>query len=143
MFSNSSKYAIKAVLYLALHSNEDNKIMVKNFSDKIHVPHAYIAKILQELSKHQVISSTKGPKGGFFLSEDNKQQPLRSIIEIIDGEDRLTNCLLSLESCSDNKPCPLHNMAAPLRAKLLQSLSEKTIYDLAKDIKEGKSFLPI
>lgn len=143
MFSNSSKYAIKAVLYLALNSNEKKKIMVKDIAEPINVPQAYIAKLLQELSRQNVISSTRGPKGGFYLSEKDKKQPLQRIIHVIDGEKRLTSCLLSLEKCNEEKPCPLHKMASPLRAKLLNSLANKTIFDLAKDVRDGNSFLPL
>ncbi len=46
MFSNSFKYAIKGVLYLALHSNEDHKIMIRDIYRVIHVPEAYLAKLL-------------------------------------------------------------------------------------------------
>lgn len=143
MFSNSSKYAIKAVLFLALNSSEEKKIMVKDIAEPINVPQAYIAKLLQELSRQNVISSVRGPKGGFYLSEDNKKQPLKKIINVIDGEKRLTSCLLSLENCDEDKPCPLHEMASPLRTMLLYNLESKTICDLAKDIREGNSFLPL
>ena len=143
MFSNSSKYAIKAVLYLALNSSEDKKIMVKDISEPINVPQAYIAKLLQELSRQNIISSTKGPKGGFYLSKDNKKIPLRKIVNVIDGEDRLSSCLLSLESCNDDKPCPLHNSMYPLKTKLLESLENKTICDLADEVTAGKAFLPL
>lgn len=143
MFSNSSKYAIKAVLYLALNSSEENKIMVKDIAAPINVPQAYIAKLLQELSRQNIISSTRGPKGGFYLSEDNKNQPLKKIVSVIDGEKRLTSCLLSLENCDDNKPCPLHKLAAPLRTKLLENLEHKTICDLAQEVRRGKAFLPL
>ncbi len=143
MFSNSSKYAIKAVLFLALNSNEEKKIMVKDIAGPINVPQAYTAKLLQELSRQNLISSTRGPKGGFYLSEDDKKQPLEKIIHVIDGEKRLTSCLLSLEMCNEEKPCPLHKMAAPLRAKLLDSLENKTICDLAQDVRDGNSYLPL
>ena len=143
MFSNSSKYAIKAVLYLALNSSEEKKIMVKDIAEPINVPQAYIAKLLQELSRQNLISSTKGPRGGFYLSETDKQIPLRKIIHVIDGESRLSSCLLSLEDCNEDKPCPLHKSMYPLKAKLLESLENKTIVDLAKDVEEGNSFLPL
>ncbi len=143
MFSNSSKYAIKAVLYLALNSNEEKKIMVKDIAGPINVPQAYIAKLLQELSRQNVISSTRGPKGGFYLTDEDKKKPLKRIIQVIDGENRLTSCLLSLENCNEEKPCPLHKLAAPLRNELLDSLENKTICDLAKDVREGKAFLPL
>ncbi len=58
MLSNSSKYALKAVLFLALHTDENNKMMVKDISARTNVPKAYIAKLLQELSKRNIISST-------------------------------------------------------------------------------------
>jgi Rrf2 family protein len=143
MFSNSSKYAIKAVLYLALNSSEEKKIMVKDIANPINVPQAYIAKLLQDLSRQNIISSTRGPKGGFYLSETNKKQPLKRIIHVIDGEKRLASCLLSLESCDDEKPCPLHKLAWPLRNQLLNNLENSTICDLARDVKDGNSFLPL
>ena len=73
MFSNSSKYAIKAVLYLAMNSSKDEKVMAKDISEPINVPQAYIAKLLQQLSKHEIVSSLKGPKGGFYLSEKKQK----------------------------------------------------------------------
>ena len=143
MFSNSSKYAIKAVLFLALNSSEEKKIMVKDIAEPINVPQAYIAKLLQDLSRHQVISSTRGPKGGFYLSDKNKDLPLIRIIHVIDGEKKLTACLLSLENCNEDKPCPLHNLAFTVREELLNNLENKTICDLAKEVREGRAFLPL
>ncbi len=143
MFSNSSKYAIKAVLYLAIHSSESKKIRVKNISEPINVPQAYIAKLLQELSRHRIVSSTRGPNGGFFLSDANMKTLLIEIVNVIDGEDRLNSCLLSLHNCNSEKPCPLHDFARPFRTNFIESLEQNTIEDLARDVKRGKSFLPL
>lgn len=143
MFSNSSKYAIKAVLYLAIHSSESKKIRVKNISEPINVPQAYIAKLLQELSRHSIVSSTRGPNGGFYLNDTNLKIPLIEIVNVIDGGDRLNSCLLSLHNCNSQKPCPLHNFAEPFMTALITHLKQNTIEDLARDVKRGKSFLPL
>lgn len=143
MLSNSSKYALKAVLFLALNSTEDNKIMVKDISEPINVPQAYIAKLLQELSRENIVSSTRGPKGGFYMSEENREQSVFNILKIIDGEKRLTSCMLSLEKCNEKKPCPLHNILSSSRTKILTNLKEKTIRELSDDVKSGNSFLPL
>jgi Rrf2 family protein len=143
MVSNSSKYAVKALLYLALHSNEDNKIMVKDIAKPINVPQAYIAKLLQKLVKENIVSSTRGPKGGFYLNTDNMNQPVINILNIIDGKKRLTSCMLSIEKCNEDKPCPLHHILSSSRKKILKSLNEKTIKDLIVDIELGKAFLPL
>ncbi|HEY5687288.1 MAG TPA: Rrf2 family transcriptional regulator [Yeosuana sp.] len=143
MISNSSKYAIKAVLYLALHSSEENKIMVKDIAEPINVPQAYIAKLLQELAKRKLISSTRGPKGGFYLSEEDKNGKVLNIVSAIDNEKKLNACILSLEHCNENKPCPLHHIISPSRSILMKNLKIKTIDELSQDVKKGKSYLPL
>lgn len=130
-------------MFLALHSSEDCKITVKDIAKPINVPQAYIAKLLQELSRANIISSTRGPKGGFYLSEADKEQPIINILKVIDGEKRLTSCMLSLDNCNEKKPCPLHNILSTSRTTILASLKEKTIKDLVVDVKLGKTFLPL
>ena len=143
MLSNSSKYAIKAVLFLALHSNEGKKIMAKDISKPINVPQAYSAKLLQELVRANLVSSTRGPKGGFYLNEKNKNQPVINILNIIEGENNLTSCMLSLEKCNEDKPCPLHNLLSPSRNKILKNLQLRTVKELALEVKLGNAFLPL
>lgn len=143
MFSNSSKYALKAVLYLAINSSESNKIMAKNISKPINVPQAYLAKLLQELSRHNIVSSTRGPNGGFYLTDENRKVALFEIVNVIDGDNRLNSCLLSLNNCDTEKPCPLHELASPFRVDLLENLAKNTIEDMAIDVQKGRSFLPL
>jgi Rrf2 family protein len=143
MLSNSSKYALKAVLYLALHTDENNKMMVKDISERINVPKAYIAKLLQELSKRKIISSTKGPKGGFYLNPSNRNETIIQIIEVIDGKKKMESCLLGLEDCNEQKPCPIHRLISPSRSKMIALLETKTINDMATDLELNKAFLPV
>lgn len=143
MLSNSSKYALKAVLYLALNSSEEHKLMVKDFHGKINVPKAYLAKLLQELSRQKLISSTRGPKGGFYLSDENRSHPLMRFIDVIDGPSRMTACMLSLADCDEKKPCPLHAIFQPSRTKLINSLENLTVNDIAPDLLKSRSYLPL
>jgi len=143
MFSNSAKYAIKAVLYLAIHSNETKRIMVKDISKPINVPQAYIAKLLQELSKQNVVSSARGRQGGFYLSRANRNQSIMSIVDVIDGEQKFNTCMLSLNECDKDKPCPLHDVIYSSKSTLIKSLENKTVNELSQDVKSGNSFLPL
>ena len=117
--------------------------MVKNIAKPINVPQAYIAKLLQDLAKAQIISSERGPKGGFYLDEINLTHSLMSIVNVIDGEEKLSSCILSLEKCNEEKPCPLHNMLNPSRNQILNSLRSKTIKDVVKEVELGNAFLPL
>ncbi len=143
MLSNSSKYALKAVLYLAIHTSSENKILARDLASLINVPPAYIAKLLQELVRKNLAHSEKGPHGGFYLDELNKNEPVINFIYAIDGEDKLNSCLLGLSHCNHLNPCPLHHLANPMRDALLNNLKHKCINDLVIDIKNGKSSLPL
>ncbi|WP_136468334.1 RrF2 family transcriptional regulator [Flagellimonas onchidii] len=143
MLTNSSKYAIKAVLFLAVHSNEDNKLMVKDIFDRINVPQQYLAKILQELAKRDVISSSRGPKGGFYLNDTNKKLPLISIVDVIEGRHRLQSCMLSIKECDSENPCALHDLVGSANSHFLKNLEETTIEDLIASIEKGKAILPL
>ena len=71
MFSKSCKYGIRAVLYLAVHSTNEKRLGVTEIASELDVPKHFLAKILQQLAKENLISSTKGPTGGFFLNAKN------------------------------------------------------------------------
>ncbi|MEA1785229.1 Rrf2 family transcriptional regulator [Arenibacter sp. GZD96] len=143
MLSNTTKYALKAVLYLAVHSSEDHKILAKDISKPINVPQAYIAKLLQELSRHHVVTSAKGPGGGFYLSAQNRRTPLLTIVGILDGDKRLNSCMLSIHACNENHPCPLHKLVGQTKLNFIKNLEETTIADLVEDIAAQRSFLPV
>lgn len=55
----------------------------------------------------------------------------------------MTHFLLNLKKCNLAKPCTLHHLDNPIREELIKTLKNKTIQDLAIDIKDTKSFLPI
>ena len=138
MLSKSSKYAIRAVLYLSLNSNDNKKYNPKDIADAIEIPAPFLAKTLQELTKKNLISSTKGRNGGFFLSDDNKLNSMLSIIECIDGLHKFDECFIGLPKCSDHSPCAVHHIVAPLRNDLLRVLTNNNIDDFTKELAQGK-----
>lgn len=143
MLSNSSKYAIKGVLYLALNSNESNKIMVRDIFEVVHVPEAYLAKLLQELSRHGIISSVRGPKGGFYVSEDDRKRTLMDIIRVIDGEKRVNSCVMGIRNCDMDNPCVLHKLVGTNKSKFINVLENTTILDLTEGKQDIEEFFPI
>lgn len=142
MLSNSSKYALKAVLYLSLHSDESNKLFVKDISENTSIPTAYAAKLLQELARRKLISSARGPKGGFYLNEENRRQNVMSIIDAIDGKAKMETCMLGLEDCNESRPCPLHQLIVSSRSAMIHALETKTIQDFASELEHKRAFMP-
>ena len=141
MLSNQSKYAIRAVIYLAIYSNQSSKLGSKKVANLIDIPAPFLAKILQKLSKAKLILSTKGPNGGFYMTNKELSRSLMDIIECIDGLEFFKSCFVGLPRCSDENPCAIHHVASPCRDILIRELSERTIADFAEDTKIGKSFI--
>ena len=141
MFSNQSKYALRGVIYLAIHASKQNKLGSKEVGENINVPIPFLAKIFQALSREGIIHSTKGPHGGFYLDKNDLQGNLMSVVECIDGASAFSSCFIGLPQCSDDNPCAIHDLAAPLRNQLILQLKNRSIEEFAEDIKNGKSFI--
>ena len=145
MLSNSSKYAIRAIVYLALNDHQE-KIGIKQIANDLDIPSPFLGKILQSLVKHKLLASSKGPHGGFGLARSSKEITLRDIVEIIDGLDFFESCLIGLKSCSDpdiHTHCPTHDKYGPIREQLGKLFQEETIGELAEKIRENKEFIKI
>lgn len=141
MLSKSSTYAIRAVLFLATNSSEENKHSPKSIAEIIKIPAPFLAKTLQELTKRKIISSSKGRGGGFYLTDENRQNVLISVVDAIDGLDKFNACSLGLPECGNKNPCPVHHLIYPLRKQLIDELTNKTIVDFTKEIEQGKTHL--
>lgn len=136
MLSNSCRYGIRAVIYLASHSTENGKMGIKQISNDLDLPTPFLAKILQQLAKQKILSSSKGPHGGFSLLKDPKNITLLDIVNTIDGYDTFTNCVMHKGTCdgvnSEKKICPLHEDYERTRSELIKLFSNKTISELVK-----------
>jgi Rrf2 family protein len=138
MLSNTSKYAIRAVIYLALNGKGESKIGIKQISKDLEIPTPFLGKILQSLAKHKLLLSTKGPHGGFGLGKSAYDIRLMDIVEVIDGLDSFNMCVLGLKSCTNNEQnCPVHRKYGTIREQLKDLFLTENIGDLADHIKES------
>jgi len=136
MLSNSCRYGIRAVLYLASKKVGKNNIGIKKISEDLNLPTPFLAKILQNLAKNKILSSTKGPNGGFSLLKKPESITLLDIIKIIDGEEIIKNCIIHNSSCNSvkrsNKSCPIHNDYEKIRVGMVNLFRKKTIAELVQ-----------
>lgn len=136
MLSNSCRYGIRAVIYLASQPLSIGKTGIKKISSDLELPPPFLAKILMQLARHKILSSSKGPHGGFSLLKDPKKITLLDIVNTIDGYDVFTNCVMHNGSCEgvekEKRHCPLHEDYEKTRADLINLFSNKTIFDLVQ-----------
>lgn len=135
MLSNSCKYGIRALVYLASRHTKSN-IGIREISGDLGLPSPFLAKILQQLAKHKILNSVKGPNGGFSLKKKPESITMLDIVKIIDGDNLFKNCLIHEGACSDvrksRKACPVHDDYSVIRSKIDGLFRNKTIADLAR-----------
>ena len=142
MFSKTTEYALRATIFLAQKSSAENKLGIDEISKAIDSPKSFTAKILQLLTKdNQVVSSVRGPNGGFFLTANAKKLPARSVLQAMGEDEILEKCVMGLKLCSENQPCPMHAQYKIIKKQLISLFTTKTIQQLADEIKEGVVFI--
>ena len=142
MFSKTCEYGLRAVIFIAQQTKSDKKVGISTISEAIDSPQAFTAKILQQLTKHKIIQSVKGPTGGFFIDNVKlKTVTLSNIVEVLDGDTIYTGCGLGLHECNENKPCPLHFKFIAIREELRKMLENTTLLELSEDKNLRDSFL--
>jgi Rrf2 family protein len=135
MLSNSCIYAIRGVIYLASQPNQESKTGIKTISKDLNLPAPFLAKILQQLAKQKILSSSKGPHGGFSFLRDPKNLTLLDIVNCIDGNDTFTKCIIRNGSCDGNgslSHCALHNDYEKPRTELIKLFSHMSIQELVE-----------
>lgn len=137
MFTKSTEYSIRAIIFLALKSTPDKLSGVVDIAGKLGFPEAFLGKILQNLVKKNLIVSVKGPGGGFFVKEDTLNFTILNIVEKLEGLDFLCKCGLGLHTCNDKNPCPIHNEYELVKDKIQNALSYKTIATIVNEIAVG------
>jgi Rrf2 family protein len=134
MLSNSCRYGIRAVIYLASQPASNGKTGIKKISEDLNLPTPFLAKILQQLAKQKILSSSKGPHGGFSLLKDPRKITLLDIVRTIDGHDIFTSCIMHNGSCEgvekDKVRCPLHDDYEKSRQAIIKLFSNRTIHEL-------------
>lgn len=142
MFSKATEYALRATIYIAKKGTPDKKVSIDEIARAIDSPVSFTAKILQSLTKeNKLISSVRGPNGGFFLTDEAKKLPVRSILLAMGEDEVLEKCVLGLKQCSEIQPCPMHAQYKSIKQQLIRLFVSKTIQQLADEIKEGEVYI--
>ncbi|GAA0551470.1 RrF2 family transcriptional regulator [Chitinophaga japonensis] len=141
MFSKTCEYAIRAVIFIAQATKDGGKVGIREIAKGIDAPEPFIAKILQELGRKQLLQSIKGPNGGFYLDKASLRRSLADIVVATDGEQLFSGCGLGLPQCSEAQPCPIHHAFKKVRNELHAMLEQAKIGTFTAQLEQNLTFL--
>jgi Rrf2 family protein len=147
MLSNTSKYALRGLIYLAKYEQEESRIGIKKISKDLNISSPFLGKILQNLVKEKLLVSTKGPNGGFSLARPPEEITLWDIVTNVDGEEYFTNCLIGLRACITHDPtkplCPVHIKYDDLRKQTASFYKGTTLRSISEDIEKFEDLMKL
>ena len=143
MLTNACQYAIRSILYLAIYASDVDKKGVRAISEALEVPQPFLAKLLQKMVKGNLISSAKGPNGGFYLDEENLRNSIWDVVNCIDSGHNFEACFLGLAECEDENPCPVHHIVSPFKKQILDNFRDKSISNLSGEIKSSNKIISL
>ena len=126
IFSKATGYGIRAMAYLATHS-ETGLCGLQEIAEHEHIPPVYLRKVLGELRRHRLLHSVKGIHGGYELARTPGTITLWEIFRVLEPDPYLDECILGCGPCDKEASCALHEDWQKLRAGLVGLLQTKTI----------------
>jgi Rrf2 family protein len=130
ILSNTCDYGLRAVCYIASEENRRH-VSIREISEKLNISFHFLTKILQILTQHQLLNSFRGPNGGVALARSPDTITLMEIIQAIDGPDLFEKCILGLDNCGNDHPCPLHRQWVGIRENISDLFGRTTLKDVA------------
>jgi len=131
--TRAADYAVRVMIHLATLP-EYQRTTLPALARATGAPKSFLSKVLQTLSRAELISSQRGQSGGFEILTRGRQTSVRAVIEAIDGPICLNVCMTPGASCERKSFCPAHPVWRNAQAAMLSVLDSTTISALADDV---------
>lgn len=129
--STKGRYAVMAMVDLASHSS-GKPVALADIADRQEISLSYLEQLFGRLRKGGLVSSVRGPGGGYLLSRDSKEMRVSDIIAAVDESIKTTRCSPGSPSgCHHNQSrCLTHDLWEELGNQIYLYLSSVTLADV-------------
>ena len=137
LFTRPCQYAIRAMAHFVSY-DKGRLCQAQEIARSQNIPGPFLATVLGDLVRADLMRSYKGPKGGFCLARPAHQITLYQIMEAVGSLSSLTRCAVGLEDCKGDNLCPLHDQWQSVRQGVLEYLQSVTVADMAAALARKK-----
>ena len=116
--TTKGKYAVTAALDLAINEKQTAFLKIADVAERQSIPPSYLEQIFNNLRKANILSASRGPKGGFRLSRPSDEIMIGEIITAVEKRMDATQCS-GEGTCNSGSKCVAHNFWIELNDCLL------------------------
>jgi len=130
--TTKGRYAVTAVLDLAFHQ-DSGPVSLAAISERQCISLSYLEQLFAKLRRNGVVSSTRGPGGGYTLQRDTDQISISDVILAVDEGTKITQCG-EVEACSGGDyQCLTHDLWQELSNEIRNFLDNITLAEMMKN----------
>lgn len=129
--TRAGEYAVRCVLFVA-GCDPGEIVRRQDIASAMQIPSEFLSKIAQQLARSGFIEIVQGPKGGYRLLKTPEEITLLDVVEAVNGEIFLNDCVMRPESCFRNAECSVYLVWKKAREQLRATLREATFDKLLK-----------
>ncbi|MEA9392460.1 Fe-S cluster assembly transcriptional regulator IscR [Acerihabitans sp. TG2] len=129
--TSKGRYAVTAMLDVALHSNE-GPVPLAEISERQGISLSYLEQLFSRLRKHELVASVRGPGGGYLLGKGADQIAVGAIITAVDESVDATRCQ-GKEACQNGDRCLTHTLWRDLSLRISDFLNNISLAELVNN----------
>ncbi|MFC3121133.1 Fe-S cluster assembly transcriptional regulator IscR [Agaribacter flavus] len=126
--TSKGRYAVTAMLDVALHAQR-GPVPLADISERQAISLSYLEQLFARLRKHDLVSSVRGPGGGYQLGRDAWEIAVGQVISAVDESVDATRCNGSSD-CQGGERCLTHSLWQDLSDRITKFLNEITLGEL-------------
>lgn len=126
--TTKGRYAVTAMLDLALHKDY-GPIALVDIAARQGISLSYLEQLFSRLRRNGLVSSVRGPGGGYRLAAEADKIDIASVITAVDERVDATRCA-GKHDCQGNERCLTHDLWHDLSERIYGYLSDISLQDM-------------
>ncbi|MEA3274961.1 MAG: Fe-S cluster assembly transcriptional regulator IscR [Pseudomonadota bacterium] len=126
--TTKGRYAVTAMLDLALHHG-GGPIALADIAQRQGISLSYLEQLFSRLRKRSLVTSVRGPGGGYNLARNASDIHIAEVISAVDENVDTTRCG-GAHNCQNNSPCLTHDLWHDLSERIYEYLNRISLQDL-------------
>lgn len=126
--TTKGRFAVTAMVDLAM-SGGDGPVTLGDISERQRISLSYLEQLFGKLRRNSLVSSVRGPGGGYLLAKPASEMTVGEIILAVDEPIDATQCG-GKENCHDEQKCITHDLWMDLNRHIFDYLGSVTLSEL-------------
>ncbi|MCB1886988.1 MAG: Fe-S cluster assembly transcriptional regulator IscR [Rhodocyclaceae bacterium] len=132
--TTKGRFAVTAMIDLALREG-DGPVTLAGIADRQKISLSYLEQLFGKLRRHKLVTSVRGPGGGYCLARVDDEITVADIIRAVDEPLDATQCG-GKQNCHDEHRCMTHDLWTNLNKRMYEYLHSVRLGDLVRQQRE-------